>query len=54
MAANAQQHGLITRAMGDAVAFCPPLIISEAEMAQLLERFARALDDTWQWVQATR
>jgi 4-aminobutyrate--pyruvate transaminase len=54
MAANAQQHGLITRAMGDAVAFCPPLIISEAEMAQLLERFALALDDTWRWLQASR
>ncbi|MCQ4345969.1 aspartate aminotransferase family protein [Pseudomonas stutzeri] len=54
MAANAQQHGLITRAMGDAVAFCPPLIISEAEMAQLLERFALALEATWQWLQAQR
>jgi 4-aminobutyrate--pyruvate transaminase len=54
MAANAQAHGLITRAMGDAVAFCPPLIISAAEMAQLLERFALALEDTWQWLQAQR
>ena len=50
LAGRAQQHGLITRAMGDAIAFCPPLIISEQEMGLLLERFERALDDTAQWV----
>ena len=49
LAGRAQQHGLITRAMGDAIAFCPPLIISEAEMSLLLERFERALEDTAQW-----
>lgn len=50
MAARAQEHGMITRAMGDAVAFCPPLIISEAEIGLILQRFARALDDTSQWI----
>ena len=49
MAARAQEHGMITRAMGDAVAFCPPLIVSEAEIGLILQRFARALDDTSQW-----
>ncbi|CAD5376486.1 Putrescine--pyruvate aminotransferase [Pseudomonas sp. OF001] len=49
LAGRAQQHGLITRAMGDAIAFCPPLIIDEQEMGLLLERFERALDDTAQW-----
>ncbi len=49
LAGRAQQHGLITRAMGDAIAFCPPLIIDEQEMDLLLERFERALDDTAQW-----
>ena len=50
LAGRAQQHGLITRAMGDAIAFCPPLIIDEQEMGLLLERFERALEDTAQWV----
>ena len=50
MAARAQEHGMITRAMGDAVAFCPPLIVSEKEIGLILQRFARALDDTSQWV----
>lgn len=35
--------------MGDAIAFCPPLIIDEQEMGLLLERFERALEDTAQW-----
>ncbi|MDP1650169.1 MAG: aminotransferase [Rubrivivax sp.] len=48
---RAQEHGLITRALGgDVIAFSPPLIISEAEIDLLLERTARALDDTLDWV----
>ena len=43
---RAQAHGLILRAMGDTVAFSPPLIISEAEIDELLAKFAAALDDT--------
>ena len=31
---------------GDVIAFSPPLIITEAEIDALLERTARALDDT--------
>ncbi|WP_346773419.1 aminotransferase class III-fold pyridoxal phosphate-dependent enzyme [Pseudomonas taiwanensis] len=50
MAGRAQEHGMITRAMGDAVAFCPPLIVNEQEVGMIVERFARALDDTTQWV----
>ena len=42
----AEQHGLIVRAIGDTIAFCPPLIISEAEIEEMLARFKRALDDT--------
>ena len=37
-------EGLIVRAMGDAVALCPPLIITEAEMAEMFARLDRALD----------
>ncbi len=50
MATRAQEHGMITRAMGDAVAFCPPLIVTEQEVGLILERFGKALDDTTQWV----
>ncbi|MGE5546978.1 MAG: aspartate aminotransferase family protein [Solirubrobacterales bacterium] len=43
--AKAQAHGVILRAMGDAVAFAPPLIISEAEIVEMLRRFRLALDE---------
>jgi 4-aminobutyrate---pyruvate transaminase len=42
--AQAQEHGLILRAMGDAVAFSPPLIIAEPEIAQMFDRARTALD----------
>jgi 4-aminobutyrate--pyruvate transaminase len=37
-------EGLIVRAIGDTIAFCPPLIISEAEIQELLVRFTKALN----------
>lgn len=43
--AKAQSNGVILRAMGDAVAFAPPLIISEAEIGEMLARFRTALDE---------
>jgi len=39
-------HGVILRALGDTVAFCPPLIIKEGEIDLMLERFSLALNDT--------
>ena len=42
----AEEHGLIVRAIGDTIAFCPPLIISEDEIAEMLRRFRTALDET--------
>ncbi|CAN7155856.1 aspartate aminotransferase family protein [Variovorax sp. LjRoot130] len=39
----ALEQGLIVRAMGDAVAFCPPLVISAAQIDEMFERFDRAL-----------
>jgi len=45
-----QEEGLITRGMADAMAFCPPLIITEAEIEEMFRRFAKALDATWAWV----
>jgi 4-aminobutyrate--pyruvate transaminase len=39
------EEGLIVRALpGDSVAFCPPLIITEAEIDDMFDRFTRAYD----------
>lgn len=38
------EHGLITRAIGDAVVFCPPLIITESQIGEMFDRFERSLD----------
>jgi len=43
---RAQTYGVIVRALGDSIAFCPPLIIQEEEIDLMFERFAPALDDT--------
>jgi 4-aminobutyrate--pyruvate transaminase len=47
-------HGVILRAMGDAIAFCPPLIIQEIEIDLMFERFALALEDTLAMVRERR
>jgi 4-aminobutyrate--pyruvate transaminase len=48
---RAQHHGAILRNMpGDNVAFSPPLIISEAEIDEMLACFGKALDDCWAMV----
>jgi len=44
-----QNHGLIVRAIGDAVALCPPYIVTEAQIDDIFDRFARGLDDTLEW-----
>jgi 4-aminobutyrate--pyruvate transaminase len=45
--AAAQRHGLIVRSSpsGDTIAFCPPLIISDAEIGGMFDRFELALAD---------
>ena len=48
---RAEEHGLIVRALSDRAAFSPPLIITEAEIGEMLARFGRALDDTANWVE---
>ncbi len=55
LAKRAEAHGLILRAMpGDVIAFSPPLIISAADIEELIERFQRALDDTHAWAKRER
>lgn len=42
-----QDHGLVLRAVaGNSVALCPPLIITEAEVDEMLSRLSAALDAT--------
>lgn len=50
-AERAAFHGGILRPLpGDAIAFSPPLIITEAEIDTLLGSMAKALDDTLDWL----
>ena len=50
---RAQAHGLIVRVLGgDVIAFSPPLIITEAQIDDMLERAGRALADTLAWVRS--
>lgn len=46
LAERAHHHGVIVRPLGDTIAFCPPLIVKEAEIDLMFERFERALADT--------
>ena len=43
------KHGVILRAIGDSLALCPPMIISEDEIDQLFAPMEKALDATYQW-----
>ncbi len=47
---QAESEGLIIRAIGDTIAVCPPLIIVEEEIDELLGCLSRALDATSAWV----
>jgi len=46
LTADINKHGLILRQIGDAQAFSPPLVITETEIDEMLDRFGKALDDT--------
>jgi 4-aminobutyrate---pyruvate transaminase len=43
------ERGVILRNMGDAIAFCPPLIISPDQIDELCSKFAEGLDATEKW-----
>ncbi|MCK0198616.1 aspartate aminotransferase family protein [Ancylobacter sp. 6x-1] len=49
---HAHEHGLIVRGIGDSIAFCPPMIITEAEIDEMLRRFKATLDDITAWIAA--
>ena len=42
--------GLITRAIGDTVAVCPPFIITEAQLNELFDMLEQAVKNTEEWV----
>lgn len=44
VAALAEEAGLIVRAIGDTIAICPPLVITEAEIGLLVDRLAGAIE----------
>jgi 4-aminobutyrate--pyruvate transaminase len=49
--ANAcHQAGLVLRNMGDSIAICPPLIINENQIDELVSKLAGAIDQTQDWV----
>ena len=53
MVDHAREHGLIIRSAlsGDSLAFAPPLVMTEAEVEEMMRRFSAALDDTTRWVE---
>jgi len=40
-----QKHGIISRNMGDALAFCPPLIITAPQIDEILSALSKSLDE---------
>ncbi|KAF4558718.1 aspartate aminotransferase family protein [Pseudomonas sp. CES] len=54
LASRAQEHGMITRAMGDAIAFCPPLISSVQEIDRIVEIFITSLEETYHWAESQK
>ncbi|MNV16756.1 L-Lysine-8-amino-7-oxononanoate aminotransferase [compost metagenome] len=46
----AKQRGVITRALGDTVNFCPPLIITESQIDEMFDKVELAMDDTMSWL----
>ncbi len=46
-----QNHGLITRAVaGNSLALCPPLIVTEAQIDEIIDKLSLALEDTLAYV----
>ena len=48
----AELYGLIARPMFERTVFAPPLIITHAEIEEMFDRYAKALEDTSAWVEA--
>lgn len=46
---NLQRNGVILRAIGDTIALCPPMIITEDELDDMFGRLRESLDETLDW-----
>ena len=42
-------NGLICRAIGDVIAFCPPLIITSEQIDELFDKFEKAMSQSLDW-----
>lgn len=51
-AAIGHEEGLIFRAVGDTLALCPPLIVTEDDIGEIVHRMGRSLDRAQDWVKA--
>ncbi len=47
--ARMKENGLISRAIGDSMALCPPLIANEADVDEIFARYRKSLDETLDW-----
>ena len=45
-------HGVMLRPLGDALAFCPPMVMTEAELDEMCAPLESALDETMAWAKA--
>jgi 4-aminobutyrate--pyruvate transaminase len=45
-----EENGLIVRALGDSLALCPPLIITEDQVDEVFTRLETSLDETHAWL----
>ncbi len=52
LAAEVTARGVITRAIGDTIAFCPPMIITADEIDEMFAAVGPALDATLDWARA--
>ncbi|MEZ5595253.1 MAG: aminotransferase [Pseudomonadales bacterium] len=52
-AGRCEANGLIVRNLGDSLAFCPPLIITEDQVDELFTKFDKAINETLAWVRAS-
>lgn len=50
--AQGHKNGLIVRNILDSLAFCPPLIINEAQIDEMVTAFEKTLAETTAWVEA--
>lgn len=49
---KAQDYGLMLRSLDDVIIFCPPLIFTEAHIDETMDKFKKALQATYEMVQA--